>query len=45
MPRKIKISYTEDKLEMLFLNSEEMVKETNIMRGKITVIDAGKGRS
>lgn len=34
MTRKIKISYTEDKLEKLFLNSEEMVKETNIEEKK-----------
>ena len=36
MPRKLKISNMEDKLELLCQNSEEMVKEISLMRGKIS---------
>lgn len=36
MPRKIKISYMEDKLEMLFLNSEEIVRDQyNVRKDKL----------
>ena len=36
MPRKIKINNMQDKLEMLSQNLEEIVKEINLMRGKIS---------
>lgn len=45
MPREIKIDNMEEKPEMLPQNSEEMVKEINLMRGERTVTETGGGRS